>query len=391
MRLNKEAWLFASVVVLVAALTAITARTQYGNEQRSQPSTYSTGPAGYAAAFRLLRQEGYPVDRLEEPYSSLPRRPALLIACTPFQRPVAPSEAARLDEWLRSGGALVLVEGAPDEVLNDRLGVRLDQASARDIALPPADAASPFMRGVARVEVSGELRVARPSPGHAHALVASGGAYLITWQHLLGRVVAATDGIGWKNQRLGLADNALLLVNIADWFHQRYPEGRILFDEYHHGYGANKPAPSLWRAIGSVGRGLLLYGLAIFLLIVVNLNRRFGSPRPLPEGRQVQTMDYVAYMGALYRRARAVDLPIEVLYRDLLRLLALRLDLPPNSASADLARAAGGILHWDETEVQSVFRKCEMALASRSITEAEMLALARVLNNLRRRAQSAKP
>ncbi|MGC8668293.1 MAG: DUF4350 domain-containing protein [Chthonomonadales bacterium] len=390
-RLNKEALLFAGAVVLVAALTATTARSEFGRAKQAEPSSYSVGPAGYGAAYRLLRAEGYPVGRLEAPYTSLPSQPALIIACTPFDRAVESAEAARLDQWLRLGGVLVLVEGAAEDTLNDRFGIRLDQASARRVSLIPEDPASPFMKDVSKVRVSGELRVARSVGKRFHTLVASGGAYLITWQHLLGRVLAATDGIGWNNRNIAADDNAVLLVNIAGWFHALHPEGRILFDEYHHGYGINTAAPSLWQIIGSVGRGLLFYGLGVFVLVVVNLNRRFGTPRPLPQGHRVQTLDYVTSMGALYRRARATDLPIEILYRDLVRVLTTRLDLPPDAATDAIVRAAGSILHWNETEVGAVLRNCEAVLATRTASEAEMLTLARALNNLRRRAESARP
>ncbi len=389
-RLNKEALLFAASVVVVAGLIATSTRSEFSRAMAEQPSSYSAGPAGYGAAYRLLRMENYPVERLQIPYTALPAEPGLIIAVTPFERSVQADEAARLDRWIRLGGVLVLVEGAEDTELNNRLGIRLDEASARAIVLPPQDPLSPFMKDVAGVRVSGQLRVARMAGKHAHALVAAGGAYLITWQHLLGRVFVATEGIGWNNRHLADADNAVLLANIADWFHALHPEAPIFFDEYHHGYGVDTVSPSLWRAIGSVGHGILFYGLAVFVLIVLNLNRRFGTPQPRQDETYVQTMDYVTSMGALYRRARATDLPIEILYRDLVRILTRRLDLPPDASAEELARTAGRVLHWDESEVRSVLLSCQAVLSSRGASEMEMLRLARAINALRRRAESVR-
>jgi len=92
----------AVLVALLGLMVAIA----YGSlsEAPSTHSSYDTGPNGYRALFGVLRREGIPVTRLEEPLGLMDRNVRVLALTSPY---VDGSDARSLQMFLRGGGTVL--------------------------------------------------------------------------------------------------------------------------------------------------------------------------------------------------------------------------------------------------------------------------------------------
>src|SRR5205807_8532164 len=96
---------------------------------------------------------------------------------------------------------------------------------------------------------------------------------------------------------------------------QRPTPNPVFFDEYHHGYGAERGILSLLAPIARLG----LAQLAVAgLLLLYTVSRRFG--RLLPEEGRVRRSrsEYLGSMASLLPRARAVGLAVSQVRRQFL-------------------------------------------------------------------------
>jgi hypothetical protein len=97
-----DVWVLIAAVALIAVLSVLRA-SQSGAP--SVPSTYDTGPHGYAAIYALLQREKIRVAQFEAPLTALPARGTLVVAgFAPLQQ---------LDGWVRRGGTLVALGPEP--------------------------------------------------------------------------------------------------------------------------------------------------------------------------------------------------------------------------------------------------------------------------------------
>src|SRR5579884_1944056 len=152
--------LFASIALIVA-LGAV--RALQHNAASSEPSTYDTGFAGYAALYELLQREGVRAGRFERPLGELPPGGMLVVAGDGVLAPFAAARTPmrQLDLWVRAGGKLVLLDGSVPPAVRESLGipashpiVKTDSASADcafGASLRERPVAGAFTRAYARV------------------------------------------------------------------------------------------------------------------------------------------------------------------------------------------------------------------------------------------------
>lgn len=112
--------LFGAALLLAAAF----ALAKSGAPSASVPSTFDTGPHGYAALYEFLAREGTSVSRLGLPISerTLPTG-GLVVAGAPAIAQAAP-ERRVLRRWLQHGGVLFIL-GRPPKALRRAIAGRL--------------------------------------------------------------------------------------------------------------------------------------------------------------------------------------------------------------------------------------------------------------------------
>lgn len=390
LRIGREAWILGVLLLLFVAATAYYAQRGFEEERESQPTTYSAGPNGLGALHRLVSREGFKAERFERPLTELDDRTGLLVIAEPVQRELGMEETKALWRWVERGGALLVIVAAGifgednEELPSGKVTYTRTEANPTDVS--PRDSDSPYLRDVGRIRVEGGLRLRPKNAANQRALIEdSNGACAVAWKRGAGHVILATNELCADNRRLDSADNAILFVNVAE-AHARGSGRAVLFDEYHQGFGAEVAERSLWDMLGTPVRSAAWYALVVFLILVYNANRRFGTAKQLLIPSYRPATEYIASMGSLYRRAGAADIAIEALYKTFIRDLAQRIDAPPEAGRERIASLAAARFGWNAEQLTALMTRCETAAGGARISDGEMLNLARQIDEYRRKA-----
>jgi hypothetical protein len=386
-RIGREAWILGLIMIVFVAVTARYAGRDYTTEQRKQPSSFNTAPGGLAALFRLFERNKLPVRRWERPLTALPNNAGLIVIAEPFWRDMSREEQAALDKWTEAGHAVlyivsqdVLVRQPADDEEQKSKAVEIIRATGAPADIAPPKSDSPYLKDVRTIHVEGKIRLAAAG---AEALAKdSKGAYALVTNEGEGQTIAITDGLRIDNAGIASVDNALLFLNIGI---ENAGDG-ILFDEYHHGYGAESGGRSLWQAIGTAARACALYLLAAFLLVIYNANRRFGAMKRIAIPTSRPSTEYVSSMGALYRRAGAARVALDVIRTAFVRDISNRLDLTPDASAGRVADVASRRFGIDAAELRETLEQGERAGRGERLSEQELTLAARRIQEYRRKA-----
>jgi hypothetical protein len=129
-------------------------------------------------------------------------------------------------------------------------------------------------------------------------------------------------------------DNVLFLVNAATLHAQ---DGKVYFDEYHHGFRA---AAGFWGYLRYHGEHLLLIPLFLALAAAVWMGAvRLGPPTPTPRTSEADAVDYASALARLYQQAGARRRLARTLARGFLGALTRQLRLRRNALPAEVLSA----------------------------------------------------
>ncbi len=271
----------------------------------SGASSHASGPRGALALYRWIEALGYDVRRLQyaERFAPDPEA-AVLIVLGPSERYTG-DEAAAVAEWVERGGVLILADDRPGQ-----LGGAAPLFRAFDIELfvppenplpEPAPVLQPaFSAPPARAVVASAPTVLRTTRADAVPLAGANAAPLVLGlPYGNGYVFASAALHPFTNGGLDEGDNAAMVLNML----RRAPQGgRIVFDEYHHGFISQ---PSL-RALllGTPWGWAILYTALMLAAYLAFTGRRFGRPVPLQaETARRSSAEYLESMAGLLRRA----------------------------------------------------------------------------------------
>ncbi|HEX7955776.1 MAG TPA: DUF4350 domain-containing protein, partial [Pyrinomonadaceae bacterium] len=158
------------------------------------------------------------------------------------------------------------------------------------------------------------------------------GALLVDYAYGRGRVVVLSDPYVVSNAGINRADNLFLAVGVVTGGR----EGRVAFDEYHHGYGDSqnqlfayfRGTPVLW---------MFAQGALVALALVWTRGRRFARAVPAPRPDRRSKLEFVSSMAELQQRARAYDLAVENVYQRTRRALARYAGVAATATPAQIA------------------------------------------------------
>jgi len=136
-----------------------------------------------------------------------------------------------------------------------------------------------------------------------------------------GRIVAVADPTMVSNGALRRSDNAVWLVSLA----AAWGEGKILFDEYHHGFGEKRGTGQLiWAFLMTPWGWSVLQLSAAALLYLFVYRRRFGRISEPPQPSRASPLELVNARAGFLQAAAAQGLATELIVQDLCRNLTPR-------------------------------------------------------------------
>lgn len=336
---------FAAVLAVALVLAAVA-----GGRQRVAPpsydprtSTYLDGPYGTKAVYDVLIALGRPVARRRTPLFDLAvgsRRAPALVAVLDPAIDLQPAEVDAVREFLRRGGAILAAGdgggiprcagwhvGTSGKFLLDSIAVR----APPDLVLPPtAYYLAPDTTSAATPEARKRRLIATASSG-CRRFVPAATDTLLTRSD--GRPVALRltyPGGG----RLTLVADAGYFRNRA-WKSTDAPRvalawltpphgGRVIFDEYHQGFGGGESAARVvfaWLASTPAGWAILQLTAVGLLLLAVSAVR-FGPALSVIERRRRSPLEHLEALGAGLESAAGTETALELLIAGLRRRLS---------------------------------------------------------------------
>lgn len=325
MRISKDACFLIILFAVAIALSMMFTGTR-SNSKSDVSTTYSTGAQGVKAFYTLLGDRlGYNVSRLNMPYTEMPRDVGVLVVVQPVDStPISPDERDALNRWVRSGGTAIFISDSVKKLPSGfRTTRRLDKGF---------------------VYVFGSRKVVTNS--------------------------------GLKDYR-----NAIPLIEAISA--HSASGGRILFDEYHHGFGTSKTAALLMHTSRQVKAGAVIV-IAALVALGYGKARRFGAVRSLPNDNMLRPeFEYVESVARLYERANANNLTADILIQSLRQRLCQRFSLPQDASRQAIVQHLQNQV--DEPTAQYAGRLLDDEHASRRLSKSDMLSIAQQVHSLESR------
>lgn len=248
-------------------------------------------------------------------------------------------EVKELLRFVREGGTLVDVPArAEHNALLDALHVRLEPADVHQgpRALVPAQP-SAYTRGVSQLEAKVGAYLALPDdavPLLVDARTNDPVAALVPLER--GQVVIVSAPALAENRWLAHADNAQLWLALLS---AASHGDRLAFDEFHHGFTAQRSIAEFAARYGLQFAILqLLFGLAFWAVSL----RRFGAARPPPTEHRQMGQEALSASSRLYRagkhRAFAASLIVNRLAEELAPVGGVSPHSPAEEIAAGLER-----------------------------------------------------
>jgi len=347
------------------------------HEWNGSRSTYSSRLFGTRGCYLLLRDLGYQVVQIEEPLNNLKNHEkitGLFIIGPPL--PYSSEELAALEEWVKAGGYLVIIDREINWSMADGAIRMTTQSKFKQWRLPHIVQPTPFTMGVDKVQLTefAQAVKAEGAPVTDHVGDQTG-SVLIDFRYGKGRMVLLGEPYIVANNGIKVSDNLVLSLNIV----RDIPAGVIAFDEYHHGYGAY----ALNRS-GMVGVFLNLYdyfkqtpvgGVLAQLGFIAGIwvysrGRRFTRPVPLPEEQRRRSLEYATSLASLARRLGLRSLALENIHRYAKQRLTSMvgseriMTMPPSQATDG---------DTDQGEIHQLLLKSETSASGQTMSDHELL------------------
>lgn len=308
-------------------------------------SVYSEERDGLADSARLLRQLGWEPVAVTRPMQFYPpgAKPRLLVLVEPStpdafgggSHEIGEADTRGLLRWVEQGNTLLLM-GRHGTELHRELGISLRGDAptgaddpGREVTLAEAGG---YTDDIDHLVVEG-----------ADSLFADKGLPLwwlddrpaaIVVRRGQGRVIVVADPSLLTKRGLRRQDNVMFLYNVAD-LHAR--DGRVYFDEYHHGL---RSGGGFWGYLRFNGLlWALLPILAATLVGIWALAVRLGPAVPQAAALQADAVAYASALARIYERAGVPQLLSRGLARDFVASLTKHLHLRRSALPAEILAA----------------------------------------------------
>lgn len=323
-----DSWLAIGLLLVLITITIVAAVHQASDEAPIPLSPSSTSPDGARALWLWLGELGYAVsDELFLTFR-LPEEASICLMLEPSTI-VTDEEWEALDDWVESGGLLILAgDGLGMGIALRHYGFQLNELG--DFA--PVGNQSPLLRsppveGPLTWQTSTSLE---PRTGDFVTLLAvEARPVVVTFTRGTGRVILSASAYPFSNAGLKESGNPALALNLVA---SASRGGSVWFDEWHHGLRASQlevTGPGNWLRYTPAGRSVVYTALMAFLFLVLQ-GQRFGPPVPVSKATHRRApLEYITALANLSRRAGHRQAVLRQNHHWLKRTLGKRYRLDP--------------------------------------------------------------
>ena len=360
-------WAGVFMLLVVVALAFVS----QDEEESAVPSTYSAQSKGAKAAFLLLQEAGYKVERWEQSPAELPADPGhtVLVLASPFRSP-SRDDKNSLQTYVSRGGK-ILATGPYASFYLPQAEIDFEALAAPSWKEYQPQLLTPLTRGGA-IQMSPSAYWKGPSTGSLAHYADDGRPIVVSYKVGRGEVIWWGANTPLTNAAIAKSGNMALLLNSLG----EPGEVRVLWDEYFHGY---RSSLSGYMGTPPIRYGLLQCAL-VFLALLFTFSRRNGPIHPLPQPSRLSPLEFVHTLGKLYRRANAVHSALAIPYARFRAIAARQLGINPDVPAADLARTVANRLRYQDDSFAELLQQIENALHSPELSEKFALDLVQQLN-----------
>src|SRR5262245_33315778 len=301
------------VVLLLGVFGAVVAyllreRSRAGLDMPAY-SVYSESSDGLGEAAHVLRQLGWTPVAVTRPIQQGRQQGLLILAEPPKRRllggdaeDISASDTRALLHWVEQGNTLLLMS-RKNTALHQALHVVVNEDAHRDEEhFTPVDlgAAGGYTEDIEHLSV-GSRATLRAEGGLPLWWVGDQpGAVLL--RHKKGHILVVADARMLTQEGLLRSDgeprddNAVFLANVAA---RDARDGKVYFDEYHHGL---RSGGGFWSYLGYHGeKATLLLILVVLLVAGWTWAVRLGPGVPTPKTSSADAVDYASALARLYQ------------------------------------------------------------------------------------------
>ena len=363
----------AGVVMIVLVGLSYAVGPAPAQQSLGYPSSYASEWAGAKAAFLLLQEQGYQVERWEKSPEDLPANPdgALLVLAEPNQTASA-SERAAIRRFVSGGGRVLAIGASAADLVPD-----LNATAVEEWKPEPKTYSALLPSSVTRDATEISMIAPDTFTSSTHPWLALYGREdeiaVVTYRVGKGEIIWWASASPLTNGSIRDKSNLAFFLNCVG-----APDTvSVYWDEYFHGarasmisYFENGPLP--WAS--------LQIGIA-FLALLFTFSRRAGAMRmPATESR-LSPLEFVETLGDLYQSAHASPAAVSVAYRRFRLALSRKLATPAKAKLPELCRAASSRFGWPEDALLDTLARSERAMRNINLNEDEALYLVRQLHD----------
>jgi len=345
------------------------------------PSSYGTNSTGAKAAYLLLGDMGYRVERWTASPDELPAdaRGVVLVLAEPVIEPSS-DEASRLAAFIRRGGTVLATGASGGNALPSHEFVPTHKPVYAFQRFRP-ESSTPLTRDAPEILMESNFRWGKLFPGQEKVYGDADGAVVISYRLGRGTAIWWADSSPLENFGLRQASNLMLFLNSVDSSGSAAGPKRVLWDEYYHGQRAG-----FWSYVGKTPApwGIVQLGV-VAVAALLTFGRRSGPVRPLVTESRLSPLEFIDTLGGLYERKGASREALEIAYHRFRGALVPRLGLAPQATADDIVRGVGERLGWTEPRFRETLQGVERGVKSAGLKNAEALALVRELYDYSRR------
>ncbi len=369
-RSDRKILFITAAVFLVLVVASLLFVSPEGN-QKPVPSTYSSDSSGAKAAYLLLQETGYHVQRWERPLIELGargRRETLIIAEP--ERFAGRQERTALHKFISNGGRVIATGRLASSMLPEDWCVSNTEIGSgwrTFTAITPCQ----ITRAAPRITIARPVRWHSDSP--AFALYGDNQEIVVvSYSYGEGKVIWWAAATPLTNAGIKESGNLeFFLACIGD-----KENTQVLWDEYSHGY-SSAPAETYESklAVGMLAQLFLLAAAALF-----TFSRRSGPVRPSVTDIRLSPLEFVETLGDLYERAHAAAVAVDICYQRFLYWLTKRLGMPNNASVEQLERAVRDRWNFQDEQFAATLRRCASTRHSLDFHPKQALQLVRSLH-----------